>query len=283
MRTTTRSLLTMAGLILIGAVVTIPVVLVAVVVYGYVSGRWEWGGTEFDGASLWDWLELLIVPVMIAVVGFLINAAQRVRDERAQRQREDELWQAQKERDQSLEEARVTENALSEYFNDMDSLIREGLSEAPSGTPLVTAAQVGTLRVLARAASYRKGEVVQFLHTARLINKDDPIFTLKGADLSNITLRDSALRSADLRGVNLRFSDLSSADLRGVILLDADLRNTYLRDSDLRDADLRNADLRDADVSRANLQGVKGITSKELERQVRFLNGTVMPDGREHD
>jgi 4-hydroxybenzoate polyprenyltransferase len=52
--------------------------LLALIVYGYVSGQ-RWVGVAHK--SLWDWLKLLIVPVVLAIAGFVISdAAQRERD-----------------------------------------------------------------------------------------------------------------------------------------------------------------------------------------------------------
>jgi len=264
---------------LIVAVVT-PVFLAAFVVYGYVSGRWAWGGTEFDGASLWDWLELLIVPVVLAFVGFLLNAAQRARDERAQRElvRQAQEYEYYRQREQAerameLEQQREIENVLREYFNEMYPLIRDGLASASSDSPSATVAQLNTQRVLARIGSPHKREVLHYLHTSRLIQKDDAVIRLDGTDLSYALLNNSDLSNADLRDVNLSSSNLERADLSG-----ADLSS-----SNLERADLSGVILRDADLSGANLEGVKGISSEELEHQGVALLSTTMPDGRVHD
>ena len=76
---------------------------------------------------------------------------------------------------------------------------------------------------------------------------------LRGADLSNANLSNADLRGADLRGANLRGAglseaDLSNANLRGAGLSEADLSNANLRGADLRGANLRGADLRGADL-----------------------------------
>ena len=113
---------------------------------------------------------------------------------------------------------------------------------------------------------------------AKLMGADLSSAQLPEADLSSAQLPEANLISADLSGANLNGADLSGArlvyaDLSGARLIYADLR-----DADLRDADLRDADLRDADLSRAH-----GITSEDLEKQSRSLEGATMPDGSTHE
>src|SRR3712207_204626 len=67
------------------------VLVLEIVINGYISGRWNWDGTGFSGASLWDWLDLLIVPLMLGIGGIWFQSAQRQRElasQEAQRQRE---------------------------------------------------------------------------------------------------------------------------------------------------------------------------------------------------
>jgi len=109
-------------------------------------------------------------------------------------------------------------------------------------------AQAKTLSVLEALDSEHKKSIVQFLYNAQLLRIDAPVVSLRGANL---------------RGTDLRGADLS----------DANLPEAVLRGADLSDANLSNADLSDA----------RGITSEELEKQAKSLEGTTMPDKTEHD
>jgi len=66
-------------------------------------------------------------------------------------------------------------------------------------------------------------------------------------------------------------------------LLRIDAPVVSLRGANLRGTDLRGADLSDADLSNADLSDARGITSEELEKQAKSLEGTTMPDKTEHD
>ncbi len=61
--------------------------------------------------TLWDWLQLLIVPAALAAGGFLLNRAL------AERQRAAD--EAQREREQVTQEQRTQDAALQEYLNHM--------------------------------------------------------------------------------------------------------------------------------------------------------------------
>src|SRR5215210_317839 len=53
-----------------------------VVIGGYIY-RWEWTG--FIGKTLWDWMKLLVVPIILALGGLLITQMERLNAARAQR------------------------------------------------------------------------------------------------------------------------------------------------------------------------------------------------------
>jgi len=58
-------------------------VFLIVVICGYLFG-WKWTGlvrdTNFHRRTLWDWLELLIVPAVLAIGGYLLTERQRALD-----------------------------------------------------------------------------------------------------------------------------------------------------------------------------------------------------------
>ena len=166
--------------------------------------------------GLWAWLDLLIVPVVLAVGGYLFNLSQTRRTEKiaAQRRQEDTL-QAYLDHIGSLlldEEKRVKLETL-EPENDEPNKVR-------------TLARARTLTALDRVGSQRKGTIVRFLREAHLIliqNRNQqaaPIIelsfaNLKGASLQDAFLKDTSLSGADLSGADLSGADLSGADLRG--------------------------------------------------------------------
>ena len=260
--------------------------------------------------SLWEWLELLIIPAVVAAGG---------------------LWfsQQQKQRELDIADQRAQDEALQAYLDQMLQLLSDKdrpLHAASSGGSLSKIARARTLTVLPGLGKNRKSRLLQFLVESTLIQGDKkkpPVINLTGADLRGVNLRGADLHGAFLRGAKLdharlRGADLgradlarallSGADLSDAYLTDANLRDTYLVDANLRDAklvgadlreghlrnadltgsDLRNANLRDArlrgadlheakvtgaNLSRAELRGAKRVTDEELAQQASSQRG----------
>jgi hypothetical protein len=63
-----------------GAIVVVAIVLVVVIALIVVGYRFGWTG--FTGKTLWDWLQLLIVPLALAIGGFWLSQIQKTTEER---------------------------------------------------------------------------------------------------------------------------------------------------------------------------------------------------------
>jgi uncharacterized protein YjbI with pentapeptide repeats len=234
----------------------------------------RWG---FRGKTVWDWMALLIVPLVLVVIGLLFTLLQDARqqdieDRRAQQAQKIENQRAKAERELAVQ--RAQDEALQAYLDQMEGLLLErDLRASEEDSEVRTLARARTLTVLGRLDPSRKTAVMQFLAEAKLLQKVEgrgAIITFSGADLSGANLTDAA---DDLRG-----ADLSGADLSGANLSDANLSDANLSRTVLEDADLSAADLRDADLS-----GAVGITAEELEQESRFLEGATMPNGQKYE
>jgi uncharacterized protein YjbI with pentapeptide repeats len=206
------------------------------------------------GKTLWDWLGLLGALAIPIVVGFGVawfSHAQQIHDQKLADQRsrsETELADKRAAYEQEINIDRLREELLQGYLDDMaELLLREKLLSLDPSSPVRTIARARTLAVLRRITATRKAVVLQFLHESKLIDKDNPIVDLKGADLSKADLQEADLRGVNLIGVNLRGIKLTGANLSGATLKDA-----------------------------------KYITTEELEKQTKLLKGAIMPDGSLH-
>lgn len=216
---------------------------------------------EFHSAkTLWDWLDLLIVPAVLAVGGALFTWTQRKTDREAEKRR------AETQRDLAAERER--ENALHAYLDKMTELMLEkDLRSSKKVDGVRYIARARTLTTLHRLDGMRKGVLLQFLCDSGLINKEvtdsgevgePPVYLfeadLRGANLTRARLNGANLAFADLRGADLRWADLSKADLTGARLQGADMRRAVLVETDLHEADLSKTDLRRTILRDANLQ-----------------------------
>jgi len=249
---------------------TVAAAFVAFVALAY-SLRWHWTGfpavpavsaeiQERPAKTVWDWLQLLGIPVALAALAFLLNSAQSRRDQ----QRED----------QRASQARVLatdaerESTLGTYLARMSDLtLDRGLLHSKPRADVREVARTATLTAVRRLDGARKGLVVRFLAEARLITRHeggtDGLLRVASADLTRADLRAAKLSGVDLSDGNFRAANLSDADL-----VQADLNNASLIGADLSYADLAAADLTNAKLDRADLTGADflgtDLTSAEL-------------------
>jgi uncharacterized protein YjbI with pentapeptide repeats len=235
-----------------------------------VGYRYEWTG--FGEADLpkpenrevrpektvWDWMQLLIVPVVLAIVTIVFTLYQEGRLSRIEQQRAQAALQVAEER------ARAAE--LQDYLDQMGSLLLNKdrpLRQSKKGDEVRSIARARTLTILERMNPSRKRQVIQFLYEADLIRGvegSQPIMSLREVNLRRASLWGANLSEADLSGAHLEKADLpnadlSGADLSGAHLEKADLTRAHLSGANLSDADLGSADLLKTDLRGANLSG----------------------------
>lgn len=215
--------------------------------------------------TLWNWLQVLIVPVILGILAYYLNDRQKQRDEI-----------------NTTEDHQAAE--LQEYLTYMSDLIlKNKVLGSNEGDPVRVIAEARTFSVLSRLNGERKGSVIQFLAKAGLINSKSTIISLKNADLKHAALSFAHLAGVDLSEAYVEDADLSFADLTDATLILAHLAGANLAFAHLGGADLRSADLREADLGFAKLNGANlfqtSITNDQLFAQTSVLEGTTMPDG----
>lgn len=204
--------------------VTALIALVPIAVLSAIWAIWRPRWMGFQGKSLWDWLALLAVPLVVGFATFLISAAQ-----------------AQIERD------RATEQAMQSYFARIGALV---LDERLDGRTEERRAlgRAETMAILRLVRGERAGRAFAFLSEMNLLHAF-------AVEFESIDLRGAELKSLDLDGLDFEGSDLSGADLEGASMVGADLEDADLRRADLKFADLRRVDFNGADLARADLSG----------------------------
>jgi uncharacterized protein YjbI with pentapeptide repeats len=261
-------------LVALGFSLTAIVVMLAIAL-AIAGARRSWTG--FQGKTVWDFLQLLIVPLVLAVIGLWFATQQDARQQQFENQRA--------EAERKLVQQRAQDEALQAYLDQMNNLLLEhNLRDSEEDSEVRTLARARTLTVLGRLDSERNSAILQFLREAQLISGTDPVVRL-----SKSNLHDADLRGANLNGIHLSEADLRGADLSRANLSEADLSNAFLSNAFLSNADLRGAVLRgavlsNADLYMANLSGAKGLTNEELlKQQVSFLEGATMPNGQKYE
>src|SRR5437588_3708102 len=205
--------------------------------------NWRWNWTGFANKTLWDWMQLLIIPLVLAVAAFLFNLATSRTEQKitTQRYENDQKITAQRyQNEQEIAADKQREDLLQTYLDRMSELLlNKHLRASDPKDEVRYIARSRTLTVLSRLDANRKKSLLQFLYESDLINATaGSIIQLGGADLSHANLSSAYLPGAYLRGADLSDANLSGADLRGT-----DLRVAKLGDADLRHANLSSADL----------------------------------------
>jgi uncharacterized protein YjbI with pentapeptide repeats len=219
-----------------------------------------WARTGLGEKTLWDLLQLLIVPLALAAIGFWFTAQQEAR------QREVEDRRAQVERE--IEAERAEQVTLQAYFDQMGTLLLDrNLRAADEESDVKRLARARTLVVLDALGPTRQERVLRFLHEAELIRATDeqPVIALKYASLENIELPHRILlRGADLQQAYLSGANLAHIDLRDTYLAGAHFEGTDLEGAHLQRANLSGTFLEGADLSDANLANVDLSNAEEL-------------------
>ncbi|HNQ95120.1 MAG TPA: pentapeptide repeat-containing protein [Anaerolineales bacterium] len=218
--------------------------------------------TGFEGKSLWDWMELLIIPLVLALGAFYLNRSERALERQIAEDR------AKLERELATDHQQET--ALQSYLDRMTELLLENNLQAVKNEEVSNVARIRTLTVLRGLDRVRKGLVLLFLKESKLIQLKRPIVDLSGADFKDSDLILADLTNCYLLGVNFE----------GASLLGAYLQNSNLEGTNLHKADLRRADLSNAILMNAYLEDAL-VTTEQL-KTAKTLKGTIMPDATTH-
>lgn len=235
----------------------------------------------FESKTYWDWMELLVVPLALAIAGYWLAKIQKQTEleiAKEEKRIDREIAREVKETELEIALERQRQQTLENYLDRMKELILDrNLTFASSEIfEERRLARTLTLNVLRELTAKRNRQVVQFLQELELITwggEHGPILDLSRAELSNSDLRMVNLEKAFLRGIflegaNLEKANLIEADLspihevdrwivsvlEGVNLDGARLHKANLDRGILKRASLRGANLKEANLSYADLE-----------------------------
>lgn len=230
--------------------------------------------TGFQTKTLWDWMDLLIIPIVLALGAFFLNRSERAVDRENVNKRAELERQIAEERrieDRKLAEERATlerdiakdrqqETVLQTYLDRMsDLLLEKKLQNQESENDVRRFAKIRTVTILRILDLERKNLVIGFLRDANLATGKNSIFNsiddVERLNLSKVNLRRVSFQMANLHKVNLQGAHLHGANLSMADLTEANLERARLYKSVIEDADLVGANLHKAFLYKANLKG----------------------------
>jgi hypothetical protein len=203
--------------------------------------------TAFEGKTVWEVLELLIIPVTLAIVAAYLDKLERKADRENAKDYQREV-------------------ALQNYFDAIERLVFDKNLQADNSDykvrMIAQAKTISTLQVLDNA---RKSVLIKFLCELDLVNASieaNPIIKL-----SRINLKGVELDVVNLEGADLQWTNLEGARLQHAHLERAHLEFAHFEGANLNGAKLKRAYLRYKEFSFLNLN----------------FSNAIMPDGKRFD
>ncbi len=171
---------------------------------------------KIQNKTLWDWLELLIIPFCLLLLSCLMTyTMDNLQKKELNEQKENEL--------------------LKSYFSDMTSLMMNPIYKTLIETTLsdnnaneiqqITSAR--TLVALDTVSPERRSKIMNFLSDAGLIDN----IPLKRANLTETNLKYLWLKNGNFHSANLNKADLTGANLKGAKLYFIKYEGTIFNDA----------------------------------------------------
>jgi uncharacterized protein YjbI with pentapeptide repeats len=175
----------------------------------------------------WDFLQLLIVPLVLTTIAFL-------------------LQQGAKQREEQLSADKARQESFSNYLNQMsDLLLNKGLRKAKPDSEVFILAQSRTTTTLRELDPKRQDLLIQFLKSVNLYTPK------KGYSL----LENAYFGPTNLSKLNLSLTNLFRANFNGAVLNQTDFMGTFLICAQFQNASLYKANLNGAELNRADFKG----------------------------
>ena len=262
---------------------TIILVLLCILVIIFISSAYyfklKWTG--YETKTLWDWMDLLIVPAVLAIGALIYNRNEK----KVEQQRAEEHARSERE----IAQDNQRETVLQSHLSAMAELM---LNYNLVDRKVITIAQARTAGVLNRLDDKRKITLLQFLADAELINAENPVIRLSGSDFSNIKSIHLSLSNVSLEGINFsgcnlnnctfsrcncRYVDFTNTDLSETNLFGSDFCGAYLTGTIFSNATIFNADFSKGRPRKASMDPkiAKEITRKAAEEWLEDLNEAI--------
>ena len=234
---------------------------------------YEWRDfTGFKDKTIWDILELFIIPISLLLFGYYL-----------------ERFQSEFNRDIAKDSQR--ERLLQEYYGLVSEYIyRYKIFELTEGNKILLTLEGITQSILSNLDVKRKEILIKFLSDIGIIRRiehSEPIVRLNSIDLSDVflplinlkgtTIYHSKFHNGNLLGGNLSEAfllgnEFNNSDLRQANFTKSNLNITNFENANLENAKLTGASLKGAILDNANLKGVEISNAKFVRASLKSVN-----------
>lgn len=195
---------------------------------------------QLEVKKLWDWLDLLIVPVSLILLGWLYKTYEKTKEE--------------------IKEIENKQNEiLDSYFRIISEFIsNSNLLDTNKNKESRVIARTRTIVALENLEGERKGQVLQFLYESNLI--DNEKINILGANFKCLQVSGIVLRKLTIKGVYFCNSNFENTFLDKSRFISCDFTNTNFNKSSMEDtsfeySNLSKCKLSNIDLTKVNFEG----------------------------
>ena len=213
------------------------------------------------GKTLWDWLQLLIIPLILTGGIWWLN--------KRQEQSKIDLNLKQEESKQKLESNNRKQNTLENYFDKMSELILKDGS-LKNNENAQTIARARTLLVMRELDGNRKAQALQFLRDSKLIRKPPTIdlqfVVLDGVNFERARLDDCQIKNAYFKKATFHEASLEDSNVEGCDFTDSKFTKAVLKNTIFNNAILKGAVFDGADLKGAKFEDAQQIEKADFSK-----------------
>lgn len=200
--------------------------------------------------TLWDWLDLLIIPIVLTIIAWLFKEFEKVKSD---------------EKEKSAQQSATCDNFIK-IITELNLKHALATDKPKQGADKIARSRVNF--VLNILDGDRKGLVLQFLYESELINKT-PKILLNGANfkdsiLDGIVLENSEIKGAYFHKASITSSNLNNSSFIGSDFSGADISNSEVGNTDLSYCNLSNGKIQNMDLTSVNFEGAN-LNGTDLE------------------
>lgn len=241
------------------------------------------GGDGFVDKTVWDWLELVIIPFALAIGMWMLNYKEQQRNiEEANRQKqiEREVLEERARLAREIEQDRQQQEMLSRYLDQMaDLLINHSLMVTAPDSNVRMVARAMTLSNLHYLSSNRNIAIIKFLLECGLMTQEFKLVDLDQLDLEALRLFSAYLGNIDFSYSNLKDAYCLDMDFTAANFSYASLEHAYFSNTNLTNVDFSGANLQHIFFINTNLTGASFEMAMLEDANIDGM--TILPDGRE--
>jgi len=217
--------------------VTVGVILLAIIGYRYAfTGFGEFvdsSGNIQRGKTLWDWMDLLLIPLLLALAAYYFTKTQR-------------------DKDIEISTSGRQEEALQMYLDKMTELILTQNLKWRTGE-ISRIARARTLTILDMLSGKLKGRVLCFLLESDLLSGKKPFIDLESANLAGLEILEVG---GVFNNVKMNYVILANSKLFGTKFCNSDLAGVTFENAELKRVSFIETKLDYVRFVKANLKGV---------------------------